>query len=86
VDRFGQDRGAKAESAFDDAGLTANVIGDIEGRCLAFTERAHHLEALERRIGWAVSNSGRNRAELLWPACAAHEACDASLQHAASVL
>jgi hypothetical protein len=51
LDHFGQGRGAEAEGALDDAGLPENIADDVEGRCLCLAERAHHLEAFDRRVG-----------------------------------
>jgi hypothetical protein len=47
----GQCGGAETEGALDEARLTANLAGDVEDRRLTFAERAHHLEAFDRRIG-----------------------------------
>jgi hypothetical protein len=47
---LGQCRGAETEDALDEVHLTANVAGDVEDRRLIFAERAHYLEAFDRRI------------------------------------
>jgi hypothetical protein len=48
---LGQGERPEAEGSLDDAGLAANVAGEIEGQGLPRKERAHHLETLDRRIG-----------------------------------
>ena len=65
LDYFGQCRGAKAKSSLDDAGFTTNVVCDVEGGCLSFTKCAHHLEALDRRIGRLQSLEAADRADQL---------------------
>src|SRR4051812_19913734 len=47
---FGQCIGTETEGVLDEAGLTANVADNVEDRRLVFAERAHHLEAFDRRI------------------------------------
>jgi hypothetical protein len=51
LDRFGQGRNTEAEGALDNAGFAADVARDVEGSRLPFSERAHHLEALDRGVG-----------------------------------
>jgi hypothetical protein len=50
-DRLGQSRGAEAEGALDHAGLAADVAGEVEGCGLPLAESAHHVEALDGRVG-----------------------------------
>jgi hypothetical protein len=47
---FGQRGDAESEGALHEARLTANIAGDVENCRLAFAERAHYLEAFDRRI------------------------------------
>ena len=65
LDYFSQCRGAKAKSSLDDAGFTTNVVCDVEGGCLSFTKCAHHLEALDRRIGRLQRLEAADRADQL---------------------
>ena len=51
LDHFGQSGSAKTEGVLNDAGLAAYVTCDVEGCGLAFSQRAHHLEAFDRRVG-----------------------------------
>ena len=49
----------------DEARLTANVTGDVEDCRLTFAERAHHLEAFDRRIGRLQRLEASDRADQL---------------------
>lgn len=62
---FGQCAGAETEGALDEARLTANVAGDVEDCRLVFAERAHHLEAFDRRIGRLQRLEASDRADQL---------------------
>jgi hypothetical protein len=56
---------ANAEAPRPKARFTANVAGDVEDRRLAFAQRAHYLEAFDRRIGRLHSLEASDRADQL---------------------
>ena len=62
---FGRCRGAETEGALDEGRLTANVAGDVEDRRLTLAQRAHHLEAFDRRIGRLQRLEASDRADQL---------------------
>lgn len=50
-DDLGKSACADAEGALDQAGLAEYVAGEIVCGALALSERAHELEACDRRVG-----------------------------------
>ena len=56
---------ANAEAPRPKARLTANVAGNVEDRHLVFAQRAHHLEAFDRRRGRLQRLEASDRADQL---------------------
>src|SRR3984957_14243639 len=65
LDGFGQDACTETEGALDQAYLAADIAREVERSGLAFAQRTHDLEALDRGIGRLQSLEATDRADQL---------------------